>query len=852
MKNLKRLLSLALTLAMMVGFFATSASAAFKDQADIDTKHEEAVNMNVALNIINGYDDGTFKPLGNVTRGEMAKMVTIVMNRGTDPNLSTQATPSYTDTASHWAHKYIEYCTDLGIVAGHGNGTFKPDDTVTATEAAKMLLVCLGFDANIEKFNGPTWLTSINRVANERGLYEELKDIEANAPLTREHAAQMIYNALEATEVVYQYISSGDKTSAKAIDRVDSNDNKITLMIDKFGTADTIGVMTAYEWVEKDAKFKYDIDVNGASVTFKSAEDYSDLFAMNVKVIEKQSDGSVYGMFAEDSVILASGSVIDLEDSAANEIKFAGDKYKTEAAVANLAAMTAYPENQYAAPVTGTATLAPYYEARLIDLDGNDKVDYVVFMPFEIGKVTSVGTKNVGVSTITANAIPAISLEDDTVYEGVAKDDYVKYIAPANTAYEGKELVLVESFDGFVDSTVAAAAPAPAEATIDGTDYYIYTTSPAISVKAGNEYTFFSVGSFVFAADLAAGATLENLLFVKAVDPGTITTQAEVYFTDGSSEVIVVGDVKLSDGTKQGAASAAALTLYTYSEDNGKYILTVVDDTNNLGFTKSDLTATGLTDSKLTGGANTYVFDDAATLFVYYNEAAAGSAPSYVVKVITGEQAKKLADMGLNTSNPSQVLYDSNGAVHTVGAGALLLDGSGDVTGDATYGVVLAAVADSTVGGNAAGRVTIWNGTEKINVFDTNLSAATAGGIVPGAVVEYKLADEATMKGSVTVKTSGPNGGVIASRGVSGDQFFYSAAGTAADASITMADDITVLYTDSSAKSGSDAGTLDVLADEVTAGAGAPYTTNAWMITNTAGDEAIVIVIDTNNKWDWS
>ena len=147
MRNLKRVLGLALAAVMVMSMMVVGASAAsyddFSDKDEIVNK--EAVQMLVELGVINGKDDGSYDPTGIVTRAEMAKMICVVLNGGKDPSLGSTVTNSYTDTVGHWAAGYIEYCTQLGIVAGKGDGTFAPNDTVTATEASKMLLVALGY-----------------------------------------------------------------------------------------------------------------------------------------------------------------------------------------------------------------------------------------------------------------------------------------------------------------------------------------------------------------------------------------------------------------------------------------------------------------------------------------------------------------------------------------------------------------------------------------------------------------------------------------------------------------------------------------------------------------------------------
>ena len=168
MRNLKRALSLALASVMVVSMMVVGAGAAsydeFTDKDEIVNK--EAVQMLVELGVINGKDTGDFDPTGIVTRAVMAKMICVVLNGGKDPSLGTTVTNSYTDTVGHWASGYIEYCTQLGIVAGDGAGKFNPNATVTGSEAAKMLLVAMGYKSEVEGFTGSNWAIGVNVRAN--------------------------------------------------------------------------------------------------------------------------------------------------------------------------------------------------------------------------------------------------------------------------------------------------------------------------------------------------------------------------------------------------------------------------------------------------------------------------------------------------------------------------------------------------------------------------------------------------------------------------------------------------------------------------------------------------------------
>ena len=212
MRNLKRALSLALALVMVMSMMVVGASAVsvddFSDGADIVNK--EAVTVLASLNVINGKDDGSYDPTGIVTRAEMAKMICVVLNGGRDPQLGAVVADSYTDTTSHWAKAYIEYCTTLGIVAGRGDGTFAPNETVTMAEAAKMLLVAIGYNASIEGYTGANWQINTDVAANQQDLYEGISAVNTSADLTRDNAAQMVYNALECQMVKYEYVVATD------------------------------------------------------------------------------------------------------------------------------------------------------------------------------------------------------------------------------------------------------------------------------------------------------------------------------------------------------------------------------------------------------------------------------------------------------------------------------------------------------------------------------------------------------------------------------------------------------------------------------------------------------------------
>ena len=240
MRNLKRTLSLALAAIMLVGMMVVSASAAsYNNLTDKDEiVNKDAVSMLVSLGIIEGKPDGSYGPTENVARAQMAKMLSVIMNKGVDNSALYQSVNSgLTDITSHWAKGHINYCYTTGIIAGRGTGTFDPSATVTALEAAKMLLVAVGYDPAIEGFEGADWAINVSVRADEQGIFEGFtKDL--SAPLNRDDAALLIYNALDV-EMIQSYTTNNYP--------IVYSDHR-TILSDKYGVIKVEGVVTANEW----------------------------------------------------------------------------------------------------------------------------------------------------------------------------------------------------------------------------------------------------------------------------------------------------------------------------------------------------------------------------------------------------------------------------------------------------------------------------------------------------------------------------------------------------------------------------------------------------------------------------
>ena len=201
MRNLKKVLALVLALAMSMSLVTIANAADFSDKADINYK--EAVDVMTAIGVLEGFEDGSFKPGETLTREQAAKIIcTMLLGENADKLGTTSS--SFKDVAStRWSAPYIEYCAALGIVAGNGDGTFNPTGKLTGYAFAKMLLTALGYDAEIEGFVGAGWNLKVAAMASRSGILSDISDFIGTGAVTREQAAQMALSTLKAIQVEY-------------------------------------------------------------------------------------------------------------------------------------------------------------------------------------------------------------------------------------------------------------------------------------------------------------------------------------------------------------------------------------------------------------------------------------------------------------------------------------------------------------------------------------------------------------------------------------------------------------------------------------------------------------------------
>ena len=202
---MKKLLAMVLALVMTLSL-AVSANAAFKDDKSISDDYAESVAVLNGMGVFKGYEDGSFKPTGDITRAEVSAIVYRVYTQDVkDAKASMYATYNkFSDMAgASWAAGYIGYCANASLVKGYPDGTFKPSGKVTGYEVLAMILRAVGYDKNNE-FSGADWALHVAQTAQQAGVLKNVKGIDLNAAASRELVAELLFRAIaEASTVTY-------------------------------------------------------------------------------------------------------------------------------------------------------------------------------------------------------------------------------------------------------------------------------------------------------------------------------------------------------------------------------------------------------------------------------------------------------------------------------------------------------------------------------------------------------------------------------------------------------------------------------------------------------------------------
>ena len=845
---------------MMLSVMVVGAGAAFSDQSKI--KNTEAVDACTALNIIGGYPDGSFKPEGNITRAEATKMICVALNGGKEPATSTNATPTFSDVRTNanaaWAEGYIESCVAQGIVSGVGAGKFAPNGNVTGVQLAKMLLVALGYKSDLEGFTGNAWATNVNVIATQRGLYKNLEKMDTAAALTRDNAAQMIWNALQATEVEYSYTLDGSNgnlsSKAQVVDkthRESGTDVDSTLLWDKYDCYVYEGILIGSgEYGEEAGKDKIGLEIQkfeGTSLakpyendTFKYAKDVTNLVGQYVKVLANKNDEAygVYAIASENTVVTTTFDKVKQDGIGKIKIDGTSYKYESDAVVKNVvktAPSTALKiseiENEIAAGDVIT----------FVSHDGDNKFDVAYVNPMvKFGKVTYVGSDKVTAGGVSYD-------EDDVIPSGLKKGDYV---AVYKDLYTGdNKLVKADEVTGKITATKDNAK----EVKIGDNWYKVGNTDAnkpfanAVTAtgdvgqikKTGDRFTIFSINGIIYYADKESSGSTDTAYVLAAA--GTMNSdgdyQVKMLFADGTTKLVAT-DHAYNDADEGGNLKEKLVT-YEVNSDN-LYELKEVTNADNKAGGDSVVTLSKFNKSEkkvvTSSPATNYRVSSTAVVYVQYKD---GTKTKQ--KVMTGSELNALgSDFGITGT----AVID--GGLATI----VLLKADGYLPGaKATqlYGYITSdVVSEEADGGVKSQSFTVWTSENKS--IDVKMKGNTK--VTKGDIISFDLTSDNYIEG---VKSTGEDDGESDKLDIvygaikdfkMGDYVtFYNKTGTA-NIDYEMDDDVKYLFLNTDDTEGVADDTLSKATEASDSSASAKkYYNNAVYVIEGTGANAKIVMI---------
>ena len=607
---MKKLLALVLALVMSMSL-VTISNAAFKDADKIDYK--EAVDVMNAVGVFIGDEKGNFNAKENLTREQAAKIIAY-LELGSKAADALVGGATFTDVASsRWSAGFVGYCAQAGIVSGVGDSKFDPAGQLTALQFGKMLLVELGYDAKAEGMVGTDWAINTSKLMAGTKLMDGISG-SVNQVLTREKAAQMCLNALEAPMVTYDTKGS-------------------TITVD--GTKINFGASVAKYETSTVAK-----DQNISKEKLTSGEYTVELGEKLYKDLKKNSTTDAFERPATEWMLKAKsiGTYADAADLSYTATVEIGTIYSDLGLSKGIddSKVTYYEDGRnqsstWTQDIVKGSKVEKGGNGTLLEVYYNDDAESLTVIAINtyVGKITAsykASTTKDAYVTFTAKTGAGSSYETDDSY---SKDDIVLYTYSGKAGDGGvKSMALAEKVTGKMNGFTAEK-----NVTVDGTTYKKSANgtsiTPGMNTSVGKDVTVY-LDQYGYAAFVDADDTLQYAVIL-AYEKGSRleSARAKLLFTDGTTKKVDVKALKKNDGTTvtpvnlDDYASANSdlnqydVVSYTVNSDE-EYTLTLAADARDAAVGSAKITK-GIPSLAGTVSGNAYNVGTASSGVLYAN-----------------------------------------------------------------------------------------------------------------------------------------------------------------------------------------------------------------------------------------
>ena len=605
MTNLKKTIAVVLAFAMIfsMGIMSTFAYS----DVEANTTVGEAVGILSNLNILNGFEDGTFKPDDTVTRAQMAAIICRTLGYESQAQSSAGTTIFDDVAADHWAAGYINVAQSLGIINGYGNGNFGPEDQVTYEQAVKMIVCALGYDLVAQAKGGyPTGYLS---VASSEGITKSANGKVGDAA-KRSTVAVLVYNSLEVrlldqkswtTDGSDEYSKSDDTILSKYLE-VNKWEGVVTKVpfVDYVASYDAdetpkISIEGFYKYYSGDKEYRSDLQKGEDSITDVDCSLVDAGSFLGKKVIayigsdedEETGNQMVYAISEKSNgnkvTSISSTQLVDSDDkefTTKGQISYrkvgATKVYDLDLA-AGVKFFVNYEEETSLKATSSTqdlaAELANGGTIELISNNNDDKIEYVVVNAYETEGTIKAVTEDEGIYTFDKynGDLDDIDTEADDELVVIYKDGELADVTAlaegdtVSTVEVGKAVRILYASSKSVTGSVDSYDTVDETVTIGGVDYELspFMTKTVSGLK-DEEGTFYLNVNGQIAHNETDSAASGNYGLVLAVDYESGITDGyvvQVAMFDGT-----VAEYDLASKAKFYAANGS----YTGYEDDDK------------------------------------------------------------------------------------------------------------------------------------------------------------------------------------------------------------------------------------------------------------------------------------------
>ncbi len=183
----------------------TAISASFSDVED-GSIHYGAIEYLYNKGVISGYPDGSFKPDQTINRAEALKMVMLATDKAGETEQQIDF-PDVSE--EDWFYEYVTKAVEIGLVEGYDDGTFKPANNINVAESIKIILLAFDEEIGNPPTQNPypdvetsAWYSTYALYAKNKQYIESTDDglLHAEKDITRGQFAEMIYRLLYVNE----------------------------------------------------------------------------------------------------------------------------------------------------------------------------------------------------------------------------------------------------------------------------------------------------------------------------------------------------------------------------------------------------------------------------------------------------------------------------------------------------------------------------------------------------------------------------------------------------------------------------------------------------------------------------